>query len=83
MRELQELRDNTEELIKRYLDCKKQNEELLSKIQRLEMDLRFLEEKNQQLPEIVLKNRELLNEREKIAGKVEVILKRIERLTAA
>jgi len=83
MRELEELRENIDELLKRYLDYKKKNEELEERIQRLELDFRFLEEKNQQLPEIVSKNRELLTERERIAGKIEVILRRIERLTAA
>ncbi|MFC2060882.1 hypothetical protein ACFLUV_00035 [Elusimicrobiota bacterium] len=78
MKGFSEFKINTEKLIKSYSELKKKNAELEEKLGQVEKNLSYLENKNQNLPDIMLKNKKLLKDREKIENKVDSLLKRLE-----
>ena len=80
MEKLERLRQNVAKLIKQNQGLKKDNVQLMEKIKRIEEDLNFHVGRNQELPEVVQKNKKLLGERKKIADKIDSILKRMEEI---
>ncbi len=80
MEGLNRLKINTEELISRYLTLKKKNIQLENNIEQMEKDVSFLENNHHQIPEIVLKNRKLLEGRDKATEKVDNIIKRLDKI---
>ena len=77
---MEKLRQNVVKLIKQSQHLKKENIQLKEKIKRVEEDLNFHVDRNQELPEVVQKNKKLIGERKKIAEKIDSILKRMEEI---
>jgi len=80
MEKMEKLRQNVVKLIKQSQHLKKENIQLKEKIKRVEEDLNFHVDRNQELPEVVQKNKKLIGERKKIAEKIDSILKRMEEI---
>jgi chromosome segregation ATPase len=78
MKNLSKLSDNIKNLISANSDLNKKNAKLEEKIARLEKDLKFLEGKNQEIPDVILKNKRLLDERKKLSAKIDSVLKNLE-----
>lgn len=78
MNSLDKLSQNIQKLVSKNNELTKNKFQLEEKMKRIEKDLKFFENRNQELPEVVLKNKKLLNEREKFAVRVNGILKRLE-----
>lgn len=78
MKASDKLKENVQELIERYIELKKENTQLEEKIQRIEKDLSFHVDRNQELPEVILRNKKLLSDREKITDRIDGILKNLE-----
>ncbi|GEM_PF-3234742 len=79
MNGLEELKVNIKELIRKHKGLKEENNILLEKVERINKDKKFLERKNKEYPEVIQKNRKLVEERKKIAKKVDDILRRIDK----
>ncbi len=78
MEKFDKLRDNIEQLILNYKELKQENTQIKEKIERIEKNLNYFEGRDKEFPEVVLRNKKLINEREKIAVKIDGILKKLE-----
>jgi len=79
MNGLEELKTNIKELIRKHKGLKEENNILREKVERINKDKKFLESKNKEYPDVMQKNRKLVEERKKIAKKVDDILRRIDK----
>ncbi|MFH1415041.1 MAG: hypothetical protein ABIH89_03010 [Elusimicrobiota bacterium] len=75
MDKLNKLGLNIEKLVSKYSDLKTENQQLKEKIGQIEKDLTFHAGRTQELPEVVVRNKKLLNERSKLTVKIDSILK--------
>lgn len=80
MKHFDELRTNVTKLITKFNDLNVENKLLQDKIDYIEKDLSFLEDKHHDYPDVLLKNKKLLSEREKLAQKVDLALKKLENI---
>ena len=78
MRNIEQLKLNIGELIKKYSKLQEENIGLKEKVSQTEKDLNFHLDRNQELPELALRNKKLLSDREKIAVRIDNILKKLE-----
>jgi len=79
MKGLNRLKLNIETLVKRYAELKERNIILEEELSKLRENMDFLENRNQEIPDIVTKNKKLAAEREKMREKIESMIRRMEK----
>ncbi|MGM0567942.1 MAG: hypothetical protein ACQESB_01845 [Elusimicrobiota bacterium] len=77
MRGLNEFKIKVNELIKQHLVLKKENAKYKEENFRLKKDIEYFENRAGEVPDIAQKNRKLLEERKKIAKKVDGIIAKL------
>ncbi len=78
MKGFNQLKVNIDELMKKYAQAREENHKFREENRRLKKDLEYFENQAGEIPDIMQKNRKLLNERQKIAEKINGVIKRIE-----
>ncbi len=80
MQKLDKLGKNIGKLIEKINSLQKERNGLEEKIKRIEKDLSFHIDRNQEIPEVALKNKKLINERKKVAEQIDNIIKGLDEI---
>ncbi len=78
MRGFNDLKLKVEELVKKFSELNEESEKYKEENERLKKNLDYFENQAGEVPGIAQKNRKLLNERQKIAEKINGVIKKLE-----